>query len=94
MSDYGVTIQGLKKIEELIGSGQPVSIELRNENWEWSPVEALVSYEPIEDGVEVDVVCEGGPQSAFEKPVYVKVMGELDDDTVITKYDITKLSQD
>ena len=50
----------------MIGSGQTVQMEVRNEKWEWSPVEALVSFEPIEDGAEAEVVSEGGPVSSLK----------------------------
>lgn len=88
MSDYGVTIQDIKRITPMIGSGQTVQMEVRNENWEWSPVEALVSFEPIEDGAEAEVVSEGGPVSSFEKPVYIKIVKQLDSESVVKKYDI------
>jgi len=88
MSDYGVTIQDIKRIGPMIGSGQAVQMEVRNENWEWNPVEALVSFEPIEDGAEAEVVSEGGPQSAFEKRVYIKILKQLDSEAVVKKYDI------
>lgn len=94
MAEYGITIQSLKKAEPLIKSGQSAIIEFRNENWEWDMVEALVSYEPIEGGVQVEVVTEGGPLSTFEKPVYVKVLQKLEDESVIKKYDTSRLTTD
>lgn len=94
MADYGVTIKGIKKAEPLINSGQPVRLEFRDETWNWVMVEALVAYEPIEGGVEVDVVSEGGAQSAIGKAVYVKVLRTLSEDDVVSKVDITKLTTD
>lgn len=92
MADWGIAVQDLKRVEQALGSGEPVRIQLRNENWEWIYVEALVSSEPFEGAVEAEVVTEGGPFSELEKPVYVKVLRELDSEGVIAKLDITRLT--
>jgi hypothetical protein len=44
---------------------------------------AIISEVPIEGGEETVIVCEGGPVSYIRKPVYLKIVQELDEDEYV-----------
>jgi hypothetical protein len=93
MAQYEIWIKELKRHEQAIKEGQPCKVDLRDESLQWKPVEAVISYEPIEGGVEVTVVGEGGPVSYVTPPVYVKIVRELDEDEAYVIHDMTKYQE-
>lgn len=80
MAKYEMWVKELKRFRNEIHDGTPVKVDVRDESLNWHAVIAIISETPIEDGVETVIVGEGGPVSYINKPVYLKIVEELDED--------------
>jgi hypothetical protein len=83
MAKYEMWVKELKRYKSEIANGTPVKVDVRDESLNWRPMIAIISEVPIEGGEETVIVCEGGPVSYIRKPVYLKIVQELDEDEYV-----------
>ena len=83
MAKYEMWVKELKRYKNEIANGTPVKVDVRDESLNWRPMIAIISEVPIEGGEETAIVCEGGPVSYIRKPVYLKIVQELDEDEYV-----------
>ncbi len=79
MVKYIVRSNELEEKEELIEEGEPVVIEVMDENMMWKKVKARLSKEPLEGGHEVSILMDDASGIQEKTSWYMKILEEVNE---------------
>jgi hypothetical protein len=78
MSKYELEDKWLKESPNILNSGVPIEVNIRNnEMFSWIKVKAMLYDTPQEDTEEVNLINRAG---VVTKTIYAKIVGEADDE--------------